>query len=141
MSELNEFRKTILPKVGEDSCSKIKEILLANNFTSRLSLKLLTPANLDVLFTDVNLPLGSRKVLEYQLNLLNDESPLNTKAGHKRSSYSEQEEVRFTVSYGIYLLYLVHIAVNISSHMSGNILHDRLYQKNLSLYNFSPKPW
>ena len=93
MCELNEFLKTILPKIGEESCSKIKEILLANNFTSRLYLKLLAPANLDVLFTDVNLPLGSRKVLEYQLNLLNDESPLNTKVRQKKTGYSEQEEV------------------------------------------------
>ena len=65
MNELEEFLKTILPKIGQESCTKIEEILIANNFKSRLSLKLLSPANLDVLFADVNLPLGSRKVLEY----------------------------------------------------------------------------
>ena len=94
MNELEEFLKTILPKIGQESCTKIEEILIANNFKSRLSLKLLSPANLDVLFADINLPLGSRKVLEYQLNLLNDESPLNTKVRQKKSGYAEQGEVQ-----------------------------------------------
>jgi hypothetical protein len=110
-NELDEFLKTILLKIGQESCTKIEEILIANNFKSRLSLKLLSPANLDALFADTNLPLGSRKVLEYHLNLLNDKSPLNTKVRQKKSGYAEQGEVHNSI--------LLHILfdLNTKSHL------------------------
>ena len=104
MSELDDFISTILPKIGEECCSKIKAMLSSNNFTSRLSLKLLDKANLDVLFAD--LPLGSRKVLEYQLNLLSDESPLHVK-DRQRKTCTEQDEVWI-----IYISLLSHILLN-----------------------------
>ena len=84
MSELDDFLNGILPKVGDESCAKIRDALKANNFTSRLSLKLLNTENLDALFADAKLPLGSRKVLEYHLELLKDESPLVVKSSRKK---------------------------------------------------------
>ena len=50
---------------------------LRDNFTSRLSLKLLDPENLDVIFAKSKLPLGSRKILDYHCDLLRNESPLS----------------------------------------------------------------
>ena len=84
MTELNDFLNNILPKIGEESCARIRDTLKVNNFTSRLSLKLLSPENLDVLFAEIKLPLGSRKVLEYHLELLKDESPLIVKSSRKQ---------------------------------------------------------
>ena len=92
MSELDDFLNGILPKVGDESCAKIRDTLKANNFTSRLSLKLLNTENLDALFADTKLPLGSRKVLEYHLELLKDESPLVVKSSRKKININVPSE-------------------------------------------------
>ena len=91
MTELNDFLNNILPKIGEESCARIGDTLKENNFTSRLSLKLLSPENLDVLFAEIKLPLGSRKVLEYHLELLKDESPLILKHSRKQRDLLQQQ--------------------------------------------------
>ena len=96
MSELDDFLNSILPKVGDESCVKIRDALKANNFTSRLSLKLLNTDNLDnldALFADAKLPLGSRKVLEYHLELLKDESPLVVKSSRKKIDINVQLDI------------------------------------------------
>ena len=116
MNKLNEFMNTFLPKIGEESSKKIKEVLVANNFTSRLSLKLLSPDNLDILFADVKLPLGSRKVLEYHLNLLNDESPLHLKVWAKNINHAEKEKVRANQNL-IYYCDLLDIYVMVKSNI------------------------
>ena len=61
MTELNDFLNNILPKIGEESCARIGDTLKANNFTSRLPLKLLSPENLNVLFAEIKLSLGSER--------------------------------------------------------------------------------
>ena len=93
MSELDDFLNSILPKVGDESCVKIRDALKANNFTSRLSLKLLNTDNLDALFADAKLPLGSTKVLEYHLELLKDESPLAVKSSRKKIDINVQSDI------------------------------------------------
>ncbi|CAB4035142.1 Hypothetical predicted protein, partial [Paramuricea clavata] len=76
--ELTDFLGNIEQKIGKESYEIIlTNTLRDNNFTSRLSLKLLDPENLDVIFAKSKLPLGSRKIPEYHLDLLRNESPLS----------------------------------------------------------------
>ena len=75
--ELTDFLGKIEQKIGKESYEIIRNTLRDNNFTSRLSLKLLNPENLDVVFAKSKLPLGSRKILQYHLDLLRNESPLS----------------------------------------------------------------
>ena len=55
-------------------------MLRENDFTSRLSLKLLDSANLEEILKGSDLPLGARKILDYHLDLIRKQSPLNRKA-------------------------------------------------------------
>ena len=70
------FLGNIEQKIGKESYEIITNTL-TDNFTSRLSLKLLDPENLDVIFAKSKLPLGSRKILDYHWDLLCNESPLS----------------------------------------------------------------
>ena len=74
--ELTDFLGNIEQKIGKESYEIITNTL-RHNFTSRLSLKLPDPENLDVIFAKRKLPLGSRKILDYHLGLLRNESPLS----------------------------------------------------------------
>ena len=91
--ELTDFLRNIEEKIGKESCKIITNTLLKdNNFTSRLSLKLLSPENLDVLFAKSKLPLGSRKILDYHLELLRNESPLS-RPKSQRTVCAQEENV------------------------------------------------
>ena len=92
MSELDDFLNGILAEGRRRKLCKIRDALKDNNFTSRLSLKLLNTENLDALFADTKLPLGSRKVLEYHLELLKDESPLVVKSSRKKININVPSE-------------------------------------------------
>ena len=74
--ELTDFLGNIEQKIGKESYEIITNTL-RDNFTSRLSLKLLDPENVDVIFAKSKLPLGSRKILDYHWDLLRNESPLS----------------------------------------------------------------
>ena len=76
--ERTDFLGNIEQKIGKESYEIITNTL-RDNFTSRLSLKLLDPENLDVIFAKSKLPLalGSRKILDYHWDLLRNESPLS----------------------------------------------------------------
>ena len=76
--ELTDFLGNIEQKIGKESYEIITNAL-RDNFTSRLSLKLLDLENLDVIFAESKLPLGSRKILDYHWDLLRNESPLQVK--------------------------------------------------------------
>ena len=76
--ELTDFLGNIEQKIGKESYEIITNTL-TDNFTSRLSLKLLDLENLDVIFAESKLPLGSRKILDYHWDLLRNESPLQVK--------------------------------------------------------------
>lgn len=75
--ELTDFLESIENKIGKESYEIIANKLRDNNFKSRLSLKLLDSENLDIIFAKSKLPLGSRKILDYHLDLLRNESPLS----------------------------------------------------------------
>lgn len=90
--ELTDFLRNIEEKIGKESCEIIINTLRDNNFTSRLSLKLLSPENLDILFAKSKLPLGSRKILDYHLELLRNESPLS-RPKSKRTVCAQEENV------------------------------------------------
>jgi hypothetical protein len=98
--ELTDFLGKIEQKIGKESYEIIRNTLRDNNFTSRLSLKLLDPENLDVIFAKSKLPLGSRKILEYHLDLLRNESPLSkpkpqrTDPAGEESSADSKSKVR-----------------------------------------------
>ncbi|XP_046845514.1 uncharacterized protein LOC124439333 [Xenia sp. Carnegie-2017] len=74
--ELEEFLNSFKDKIGKQSHEVIEKALKENEFSSRLSLKLLSNENLDHLLRNTNLPLGARKVLEFHLDLLREQSPL-----------------------------------------------------------------
>ena len=78
--ELDEFLLTFKGKIGDKSYEKIAAILRENDFTSRLSLKLLDSANLEEILKGSDLPLGAREILDYHLDLIRKQSPLNRKA-------------------------------------------------------------
>ena len=87
--QLDKFLADIERKVGKESHKIIEERLKANNFTSRLALKLLSPENVDKIFADSSLPLGSRIILNYELGLIRDQSPLVIK---KRKNTSKDKD-------------------------------------------------
>jgi hypothetical protein len=60
--ELTDFLGNIEQKIGKESYEIITNILI-DNFTSRLSLKLLDPENLDVIFAKVNCLWDLKKLL------------------------------------------------------------------------------
>ena len=78
--ELDEFLLSFKGKIGDKSYEKIAAILRENDFTSRLSLKLLDSANLEEILKGSDLPLGARKILDYHLDLIRKQSLLNRKA-------------------------------------------------------------
>ena len=78
--ELDEFLLSFRDKIGSQSYQKIATILRENDFTSTLALKLKDSDNLEEILTGSELPLGARKILDYHLDLIKTQSPLNRKA-------------------------------------------------------------
>ena len=67
--------------MDDKSYQIIFETLAANQFTSRLQLKLLTLDQVDMMFSkEQTLPLGAKRLLMYQLDFLKEESPLPVQA-------------------------------------------------------------
>ena len=78
--ELDEFLLSFRDKIGSQSYQKIATILRENDFTSTLALKLKDSDNLEEILTGSELPLEARKILDYHLDLIKTQSPLNRKA-------------------------------------------------------------
>ena len=78
--ELDELLLSFKVKIGDKSYEKIAAILRQDDFTSRLSLKLLDSANLEEILKGSDLLLGARKMLDNHLDLIRKQSPLNRKA-------------------------------------------------------------
>ena len=87
--KLTDFLGNVEQKIGKESYEIITNTL-GDNFTSRLSLKLLDPENLDVIFAKSKLPLGSRKILDYHWDLLRNESPLSKPKPQRTDSAGEE---------------------------------------------------
>ena len=85
MADLSNWMETFEDKMDDKSHQVIFETLAANQFTSRLQLKLLTSDQVDMMFSkEQTLPLGAKSLLIYQLDFLKEESPLPVRArGHK----------------------------------------------------------
>ena len=93
VNELDEFLSTFKFKIGKESFDKISKVLRENDFTSRLSLQLLSSENLDNILQKSDVPLGARKILEYHIDLLRDQSPLIVKSGkYKVKNFQESNE-------------------------------------------------
>lgn len=75
MDELTTWAATFKTKLDDEAHNLIVETLKANQFTSRLQLKLLTSEQIEMMFAK-ELSLGAKTLLLYQLDLLKDESPL-----------------------------------------------------------------
>lgn len=78
MDELPLWLATFKSRLDETSYNLILETLRANQFASRLQLKLLTSDQIDLMFAN-ELSLGAKTLLLFQLDLLKEESPLPTR--------------------------------------------------------------
>lgn len=73
-------------KLDQNTYQLIFDTLSANQFTSRLTLKLLTSDQVDMMFSkDLSLPLGAKSLLMYQLDFLKEELPLPIRAKRAES--------------------------------------------------------
>ena len=81
MADLSNWMATFRDKLDQNTYQTIFDTLSANQFTSRLQLKLLTSDQVDMMFSkDLSLPLGAKSLLMYQLDFLKEESPLPIRA-------------------------------------------------------------
>ena len=85
--ELTDFLGNIEQKIGKESYEIITNTL-RDNFTSRLSLKLLE------IFAKSKLPLGSRKILDYHWDLLRNESPLSKPKQQRTDPAGEESSAK-----------------------------------------------
>ena len=88
-SELDSFMENVNGKLDEASIDIIRQTLEVNGFTSRLQIKLISERHLELMFQGVNLTMGAKSLLSYHLQVLRDESPLqsgNMKKAQKSSS-------------------------------------------------------
>ena len=95
--ELEEFLLRFKNQIGSESYAKIEEVLRKNDFTSRLALKLLNSENLDEMLVNC-VPLGDRKILDYNLDVLKNESPLILKTSGKYDQCKEDSCVGMNLS-------------------------------------------
>lgn len=64
-------------QLDEETFSFVYGTLKANQFTTRLKIKLISDDQVTLMFP--NASLGTKAVIKYQIQLLRDESPLKTK--------------------------------------------------------------
>ena len=72
-------------QLDSETFNIIYDTLKANHFSTRLKLKLITSEQLKLMFEAI-LPLGTRALLEYQLQILRDESPLPSKVNKQNAA-------------------------------------------------------
>ena len=82
-TDLEDWMALFRGKLDEKTYNLIFQTLTANQFTSRLQLKLLIPEQVDMMFAK-ELSLGAKTLLIYQLDLLNDASPLPPRSRKER---------------------------------------------------------
>ena len=82
--ELNEFLDTFRQKLDVNEAATIYNVLKENKFNSRMQIKLITQRELEVMFKgETALSLGALALLRYQINFLNDQSPLPKRSQNK----------------------------------------------------------
>ena len=77
-------------QLDSETFNIIYDTLKANHFSTRLKLKLITSEQLKLMFEAI-LPLGTRVLLEYQLQILRDESPLPSKVKNRMELQLQQQ--------------------------------------------------
>lgn len=75
-TELDKFMELLSGKLDSDSCHLIRETLQVNGFTSRLQIKLISEKHLELMFQGAELTMGAKSLLNYHIQVLRDESPL-----------------------------------------------------------------
>ena len=76
--ELDKFMELLSGKLDSAFCQLIKETLQVNGFTSRLQIKLISEKHLELMFQGADLAMGAKSLLNYHIQVLCDESPLQT---------------------------------------------------------------
>ena len=79
MSELDGFMENLSAKLDSTSTHLIKQILEVNGFTTRLSIKLISEKHLELRLQGVDLTMGAKRLFNYHIQVLRDESPLQLK--------------------------------------------------------------
>ena len=85
-SELDKFMELLSGKLDSASCQLIKETLQVNGFRSRLQIKLISEKHLGLMFQGTDLTMGAKSLLNYHIQVLCDESPLQTGKKAQKSS-------------------------------------------------------
>ena len=90
VSWIHEFKSQLEPNQRKT----VYETLKVNGFTTRLKLKLVTQDELNIMFPNTNegLPLGAKRLLSYQLDVLRDQSPLVVKSSKKLYRQDQEHE-------------------------------------------------
>ena len=78
MCKLDKFMEQLSGKLDSASCQLIKETLQVNGFTSRLQIKLISEKHLELMFQGADLTMGAKSLLNYHIQVLRDESPLQS---------------------------------------------------------------
>ena len=98
-SELDSFMENLNGKLDEASIDIIRQTLEVNGFTSRLQIKLISERHLELMFQGVNLTMGVKSLLSYHLQVLRDESPLQSgKMKKAQKSSSPDRELLLMIS-------------------------------------------
>jgi len=75
--ELLQWVESFRAQLDVGECTTIYKTLKQNKFKTRMQIKLITGSELDQMFKgETAISLGSRALLQYQINLLNEQSPL-----------------------------------------------------------------
>ena len=77
-SELDIFMENLSGKLDSASAHLIKQTLQVNGFTSRLQIKLISEKHLELMYQGADLTMGAKSLLNYHIQVLRDESPLQS---------------------------------------------------------------
>ena len=92
--ELNEFLDTFRQKLDINEATIIFNVLKKKKFNSRMQIKLITQGELEIMFKgETALSLGALALLRYQINFLNDQSPLS-KSSHSQNTNKDESNVQ-----------------------------------------------
>ena len=91
MSELDGFMDNLSAKLDSTSTHLIKQMLEVNGFTTRLSIKLISEKHLELMLKGVDLTMGAKSLLNYHIQVLRDESPLQSGKMKKAQTPSSPE--------------------------------------------------
>ena len=99
MCELDKFMEQLSGKLDSASCQLIKETLQVNGFTSRLQIKLNSEKHLELMFQGADLTMGAKSLLNYHIQVLRDESPLQSGKIRKHENLHQAGKLNRSVRY------------------------------------------